>query len=102
MLADRGWHAGVIGIVAGKLAEKYHRPVVLLSLDGLGVKPAIGSARSAGVCNLHHALTSCAALLETYGGHMAAGGSEDPRVANPRISGPRFASLSLPPRRTET
>src|SRR5690606_36849564 len=33
VLAGRGWHAGVIGIVAGRLAEKFHRPVVLLSLD---------------------------------------------------------------------
>jgi single-stranded-DNA-specific exonuclease len=74
VLADRGWHAGVIGIVAGRLAEKFHRPTILLALDSLGVKPAIGSARSAGVCNLHRALTACADLLETYGGHSAAAG----------------------------
>ena len=52
VLAGRGWHAGVIGIVAGRLAEKYHRPVVLIALDELGVKPGIGSARSpmASIC----------------------------------------------------
>ena len=46
VLAGRGWHPGVIGIVAGRLAEKYHRPVLLVALDELGVKPGVGSARS--------------------------------------------------------
>jgi single-stranded-DNA-specific exonuclease len=46
----------VIGLVAGRLAEKYHRPVVLISLDQLGVKPGIGSARSPNGLNLHAAL----------------------------------------------
>ncbi len=74
VLADRGWHAGVIGIVAGRLAEKYNRPVVLLSLDPLGVKPGLGSARSAGACNLHQALMACTAYLVSHGGHAAAAG----------------------------
>ena len=56
VLAGRGWHAGVIGIVAGRLAEKYHRPVVLIALDELGVKPGIGSARSVPGFDLHAAL----------------------------------------------
>ena len=43
VLADRGWHAGVIGIVAGRLAEKYHRPVVLVALDAMGNRPGVGS-----------------------------------------------------------
>ncbi len=43
VLAGRDWHPGVIGIVAGRLAEKYHRPVVMIALDGLGVKAGIGS-----------------------------------------------------------
>ena len=51
VLAGVGWHAGVIGIVAGRLAEKYNRPVVVISLDQLGVKPGVGSARSA--CGLN-------------------------------------------------
>ena len=74
VLADRGWHAGVIGIVAGRLAEKYNRPVVLISLDPLGVKPGLGSARSAGACNLHEALMACTAHLVSHGGHAAAAG----------------------------
>ncbi len=74
VLAGRGWHAGVIGLVAGRLAEKYHRPVVLISLDQLGVKPGIGSGRSPNGMNLHAALASCAEHLLGYGGHAAAAG----------------------------
>ncbi len=74
VLADHGWHAGVIGIVAGRLAEKYHRPVVLIAWDPLGVKPGHGSARSVPGFNLHAALESCAEHLLSHGGHAAAAG----------------------------
>jgi len=74
VLADHQWHAGVIGIVAGRLAEKYHRPVVLIALDPLGVKPGIGSARSVPGFNLHTAFAECAELLESCGEHAAAAG----------------------------
>jgi single-stranded-DNA-specific exonuclease len=74
VLADHGWHAGVIGIVAGRLAEKYHRPVVLVAWDPMGVKPGHGSARSVPGFNLHAALESCAEHLLSYGGHAAAAG----------------------------
>jgi single-stranded-DNA-specific exonuclease len=74
VLAGRGWHAGVIGIVAGRLAEKHHRPVVLIALDELGVKPGIGSARSVPGFDLHTALSACSEHLLTHGGHSAAAG----------------------------
>jgi single-stranded-DNA-specific exonuclease len=74
VLADHGWHAGVIGIVAGRLAEKYHRPVVLIAWDSLGVKPGHGSARSVPGFDLHAALESCAEHLLSHGGHAAAAG----------------------------
>jgi single-stranded-DNA-specific exonuclease len=74
VLADRGWHAGVIGVVAGRLAEKYHRPVVLISWDPLGVKPGVGSARSVPGFDLHAALESCRDYLVSHGGHAAAAG----------------------------
>jgi len=74
VLASHKWHAGIIGIVAGRLAEKHHRPVVLVAEDPLGVKPGIGSARSIPGFNLHEALAECGHLLESHGGHAAAAG----------------------------
>lgn len=74
VLAGTGWHAGVIGIVAGRLAEKYHRPVVIIALDQVGAKPGAGSARTAGRLDLHQALTACEQHLISYGGHRAAAG----------------------------
>jgi len=74
VLAGRGWHKGVIGIVAGRLAEEYHRPVVLISLDELGAKPALGSGRSVNGFDLHAALSTCGQHLIAHGGHEAAAG----------------------------
>jgi single-stranded-DNA-specific exonuclease len=74
VLGARGWHPGVIGIVAGRLAEEYHRPVVLISLDELGTKPAMGSGRSIAGFNLHAALAACDQHLLGHGGHEAAAG----------------------------
>jgi len=74
VLADSDWHAGVIGIVAGRMVEKHNLPVVVVALDPLGVKPGIGSARSVRGFNLHQALAQCAPLLESHGGHAAAAG----------------------------
>jgi single-stranded-DNA-specific exonuclease len=74
VVAGRGWHAGVIGIVAGRLAEKHHRPVVLISLDELGAKPAVGSGRSVAGFDLHAALAECDRHLISHGGHRAAAG----------------------------
>jgi single-stranded-DNA-specific exonuclease len=74
VLADAEWHPGVIGIVAGRLAEKYHRPVVLIALDKLGVKPGTGSARSVPGLELHSLLTQCTRHLLGHGGHAAAAG----------------------------
>ncbi len=74
VLAARGWHPGVIGIVAGRLAEKYHRPVVLVAWDSMGAKPGVGSARSIPGFNLHAALEACGDYLLSSGGHAAAAG----------------------------
>jgi single-stranded-DNA-specific exonuclease len=65
------WHEGVIGIVASRLVERFHRPVVLLAGgDGLWK----GSGRSIPSFDLHGALRECAHLLERFGGHRAAAG----------------------------
>jgi single-stranded-DNA-specific exonuclease len=74
VLADHEWHAGVIGIVAGRLAEKYNCPVIMIANDPLGVKPGTGSARSIPGFNLHETLAECGHLLESHGGHAAAAG----------------------------
>jgi single-stranded-DNA-specific exonuclease len=74
VLAADGWHPGVIGIVAGRLAEKYYRPVVLISLDPTGAKPGTGSARTAAGIDLHTALSACREHLLGFGGHTAAAG----------------------------
>ena len=65
---------GVIGIVAGRLAEKHHCPVVLIALDPLGAKPGVGSGRSVPGFNLHEALAACGEHLVSHGGHEAAAG----------------------------
>ncbi len=71
VLAREGWHSGVIGIVAARLAEEHHRPVALVSLeDGTGK----GSARSIEGFHLYQGLHACRAVLTKYGGHQAAAG----------------------------
>ncbi|MBS1560584.1 MAG: single-stranded-DNA-specific exonuclease RecJ [Bacteroidetes bacterium] len=72
------WHAGVIGIVASRLVEKYHLPTVMLTtIDGI----AKGSARSIKDFDIHAALKSCEDLLIEFGGHKHAAGLSLP-VAN--------------------
>lgn len=71
LLAGTQWHEGVLGIVAAKLVNRYHRPVVVLSArDG----QAKGSGRSIPQVDLHHALACCDHLLERFGGHRLAAG----------------------------
>lgn len=71
VLASEGWHAGVIGIVASRLVDRYCRPVVMIALDnGVGK----GSARGVKSFDLLAGLESCAELLVRFGGHKAAAG----------------------------
>ncbi|MCL2012729.1 MAG: single-stranded-DNA-specific exonuclease RecJ [Cystobacterineae bacterium] len=71
VLAKEGWHAGVIGIVASRLVDTYHRPVVMLALnEGVGK----GSARSVEGLHLFETLSRCAELFERFGGHHHAAG----------------------------
>ena len=60
--------------MASRLAEKFHRPVVLIAFDPLGIKPGIGSARSVPGFSLHVALQACSEHLLSHGGHAAAAG----------------------------
>ncbi len=71
VVAGEGWHRGVIGLAASKIAEKFYRPTIVLSIeDGI----AHGSARSIAGYHLLKGLDSCAELFEQYGGHAAAAG----------------------------
>lgn len=72
VLASAEWHAGVIGIVAGRLAEQFGKPTLLISLQNTGV--ARGSGRSIPGFRLHEALRECASHLASHGGHEAAVG----------------------------
>ncbi len=72
VLAGEGWHPGVVGIVASRLVERHHRPVVVVSLDGEG--GGRGSGRSIPGFDLHAALDACSEHLESFGGHRAAAG----------------------------
>lgn len=74
VLAGTGWHPGVIGIVASRLVERHHRPVVVISLDGEG--GGRGSGRSIPGFDLHAALQACSEHLIGFGGHRAAAGLE--------------------------
>lgn len=71
VLSYDGWHQGVIGVVASKIAERYSRPCILFSLDGDTAK---GSGRSIKGFSLMDALSSCGELLLEYGGHELAAG----------------------------
>ena len=71
VLWDESWHEGVIGIVASRLVERFHRPVVLIARAGDDWK---GSGRSISDFDLHGGLAACAEHLGRFGGHRAAAG----------------------------
>lgn len=72
VLGRKGWHTGVLGIVAARVQRHYYRPTVLIGFDGTGY--GRGSGRSISECNLVAALEACSDLLEEYGGHHQAAG----------------------------
>src|SRR4051794_13862716 len=71
VLAREEWHEGVIGIVASRLVERYHRPVVLIAGNDKEWK---GSGRSTGSFDLHGGLAACSEHLARFSGHRAAAG----------------------------
>lgn len=71
VLAEEGWHPGVIGIVASRIVEEFGRPTVLVSLDGPYGK---GSGRSIPAFDLHAGLSQCRDVLARFGGHRSAAG----------------------------
>jgi single-stranded-DNA-specific exonuclease len=85
VLAGEDWHPGVVGIVASRIVEHHHRPVVVVALDG---DVGSGSARSIPGFDLLGALHATAGHLERYGGHRAAAGMT---IRRDRIDGFRRA-----------
>jgi len=71
VVANEGWHPGVVGLVASRLVERYHRPTIMIAVDGVEGR---GSGRSIGPFDLHDALSACAEHLTRYGGHRMAAG----------------------------
>lgn len=72
VMGKENWHVGVIGIVASKLVDRFHRPSILFSIGEDGI--ARGSGRSIPGLHLLDALNECSDILEAFGGHAAAAG----------------------------
>ncbi len=71
VLAGERWHKGVLGLTAGRIAQRFHRPTLVISSDGA---TAVGSARSISTINLHAQLERVAHLFTHFGGHEFACG----------------------------
>src|SRR6266566_4545544 len=72
VVGARGWHPGVLGIVASRISKKYYRPTIVVGFDESGAGK--GSGRSIEGCSIVQALSECGGALEKFGGHeMAAG-----------------------------
>lgn len=91
VLWSRGWHLGVVGIVAARLMERFHRPTVVIAVDGQGI--GRGSARTVPGFNLYEALASCRDLLTAFGGHPSAAGLTLREDRLPEFAD-RFSSLA--------
>lgn len=104
VVAGEGWHPGVVGIVASRLAERLRRPAVVIGVDpetGVGK----GSGRSVAPFDLHEGLTRCASHLSAFGGHKQAAGltidaqaieafaADFERVARERLQGEDLAPV---------
>ncbi len=96
VLYRRGWHPGVIGIVASRVAERFYRPAILISVeDGVGK----GSARSISGFDLYDALSHCEDLLIGFGGHKYAAGLsiEEEKIPEFRERFESFAASKISP-----
>jgi single-stranded-DNA-specific exonuclease len=96
VVAGEGWHRGVIGIVASKLVDAFHRPAIVISTDN-GV--AHGSCRSIPSFNMLAALESCGEVMTRFGGHKQAAGltMETARIRELRAHVNEFADTCLQP-----
>ncbi len=95
VVAGEDWSSGIVGLIASKIAQQFHRPCVVIALgsDGMGK----GSARSIPAFNIFEAMDACGGLLVEYGGHAHAAGlsiSSD-RVGEFTIQMNRIATAAL-------
>ena len=72
VLASRQWHLGVVGIVAARLVERFHRPTIVIAVNEQGIGK--GSARTVSGFDLYQGLASCRDLVMAFGGHPSAAG----------------------------
>ncbi len=91
VLYREGWHPGIVGITASRVAEQFGRPTVLLTSNGGEAK---GSARSVRGVDLHAALGQCADLLTRFGGHAHAAGLSLPVENVPELRARLEASVA--------
>ncbi len=89
VLYQEDWHKGVIGIVASRCIEQYHRPTIILTKSN---GKATGSARSVHGFDIHHAISACSELLTQFGGHMYAAGLTMP-IENIEAFANKFESV---------
>ena len=82
VLAGRQWHKGVLGLTAGRIAQKYHRPTLVMSIDG---DDAVGSARGIPTINLHAQLERVSHWFTHFGGHEFACGFSLPAANIDRL-----------------
>ncbi|HET7435634.1 MAG TPA: single-stranded-DNA-specific exonuclease RecJ [Thermoanaerobaculia bacterium] len=71
VLAGDAWHRGVLGLAAGRIAQRHYRPTLVMTIEG---EHCVGSARSIPTINLHEQLDRCADLFTHFGGHEFACG----------------------------
>jgi single-stranded-DNA-specific exonuclease len=93
ILAGGGWHKGVLGLSAGRIAQSHHRPTLVMTIDG---DRCVGSGRSITTINLHEQLDAVSDLFTHFGGHEFACGFSLPAANLPALRArlaERFAAL---------
>lgn len=91
VIGSRRWHLGVVGIVAARLVERYHRPAIVMAITEQGIGK--GSARTIPGFDLYEGLAACKDLLVAFGGHPSAAGLTIEESRIPEFQA-RFASIA--------
>jgi single-stranded-DNA-specific exonuclease len=94
ILAGEGWHRGVLGLTAGRIAQRYHRPTLVMTIEG---DQCVGSGRSIGTIDLHSELDAVSELFTHFGGHEFACGFSLPARNLPELRSrlhSRFAAFA--------